>query len=913
MPFLYRFGPFELDPAEVSLCAGPAAERRAVALTRRAFDTLLYLVTHPGRLVGRDELIAAVWGETIVEEGNLHWTISAVRRALAQESPETFIETVRGRGYRFVAPVEAVDHPTPGAVPLSPATPPAPSLPAALSGTSAVSAGTAAPPPVERVQPAPSTPRWRWLAAGGFAALVLLALVGMVVSRRVLALEASGTAVAGFRNLSPGEREGWIGTALSEMLAADLARGGSRLVASDDVASLRRDLGLEPGAPLGRRELALLRRRLAAEWVVTGSYLVLAGSELRVDAQLRRTGTGEVRARASRRGRTGDLFAVTDALARDLARDGAGAVAGEPGETAGRGPGAAAAVPADPRAQRLYAEGLAYLQRMDARAAADRLEEAVAADPGFPGAWLALARASELVGATRRAEEAALAAVARSGNRPETERLAAEAVHLRLAQRRPEAVARLQHLYALTGRLEDGLALAADEVGAGQAQEALATVGGLRRTHPAAAGDARLDLVEADAFVLIEDFPRQRVAAERALTAARRRGMVQVEIRALRRLADVQSNERDPAGCRSGAATLATALRKAEALGDRLLVADVLHGRGGFFRDCQDAAAADESYRQAIERYREVGALGKLPLSLYNLGNSRLDAGDLLAADSLMREAMELCQAHGTRCRERFLHPLGVNRLHRGELAEARRLIEEGIELNRKLGNRNRVAEATGFLPDIAGWSGDLAQALEHARRVLALRQAIGSPYRTAWARTDLALWLVENGRSAEAATEARRALTLAAGQGDPQLTACAQGYLAFALLAAGDLAGADRESARALAQVRPPRGPLCSFQTLRVRAEVLLARGELDAAGALIDEGLELARRGGFAAFELQGRLLRARLTQARGHHAEAGRQAAELAEEARAKGFGLIAARAEALRAGKPGNARAIEIHNG
>ncbi len=887
MPFLYRFGPFELDPAEVSLCVRSAAgAARPVPLAGRAFDTLCYLVTHPGRLVGRDELIAAVWGETIVEEGNLHWTISAVRRALAQESPEAFIETVRGRGYRFVAAVEAVARPTPEAVRPALSDPPDPSGPAALSGPGA-----------------PSLPRWRWLAAGGFAALVLLGLVGMVVSRRVMALEASGTAVAGFRNLSPGGSEGWIGTALSEMLAADLARGGSRLVASDDVASLRRDLGLEPGAPLGPRELALLRRRLAAEWVVTGSYLVLAGSELRVDAQLRRTGTGEVRARASRRGRTGDLFAVTDALARDLN----GAVSGAAGEGAGGG-GAAATVPADPRAQRLYAEGLAHLQRMDARAAADRLEQAVAADPAFPGAWLALARACELVGATRRAEEAALAAVARSGNRPETERLAAEAVHLRLAQRRPEAVARLRRLYMLTGRLEDGIALADAEVSAGQAQEALATAGRLRRAHPAAAGDARLDLLEADAFVLIEDFPRQRAAAERALTAARRRGMVQVEIRALRRLADTQSNERDPAGCRSGAKTLAAALQKAEALGDRLLMADVLHGRGGFFRDCQDAAAAEESYRQAIERYREVGALGKLPLSLYNLGNARLEAGDLLAADSLMREAMELCQAHGTRCRERFLHPLGVNRLHRGELAEARRLIEEGIALNRRLGNRNRVAEATGFLPDIAGWSGDLAQALEHARRVLQLRQEIGSPYRTAWARADLSWWLVENGRAAEGLAEARRAVALAAGQADRQLIACAEGYLAFALLATGDLAAADRESARALAQVRPPHGPLCSFQTSRVRAEVLLARGELDAAGALIDEGLELARRGGFAAFELQGRLLRARLTQARGHHAEAGRQAAELAEEARAKGFGLIAARAEALRAGKPRAAGAV-----
>ena len=101
----YRFGPFELDATEYSLLT----QGRPVALTRRAFDTLLYLVRHPGRLVTRDELIAAVWGETIVEEGNLHWTISAVRKALAQESAETWIETVRGLGYRFLGTVEAAE------------------------------------------------------------------------------------------------------------------------------------------------------------------------------------------------------------------------------------------------------------------------------------------------------------------------------------------------------------------------------------------------------------------------------------------------------------------------------------------------------------------------------------------------------------------------------------------------------------------------------------------------------------------------------------------------------------------------------------------------------------------------------------------------------------------------------------
>ena len=55
MSHRYRFGSFELDPAERCL----TAHGQPVALTARAFDTLLYLVRHPGRLVPREALLAA--------------------------------------------------------------------------------------------------------------------------------------------------------------------------------------------------------------------------------------------------------------------------------------------------------------------------------------------------------------------------------------------------------------------------------------------------------------------------------------------------------------------------------------------------------------------------------------------------------------------------------------------------------------------------------------------------------------------------------------------------------------------------------------------------------------------------------------------------------------------------------------
>jgi DNA-binding winged helix-turn-helix (wHTH) protein len=59
-------------------------------------------------LVSKQDLIARAWPDTFVEEGNLKVNIAGVRRALGECSAGPhFIATVVGRGYRFIAPVDA--------------------------------------------------------------------------------------------------------------------------------------------------------------------------------------------------------------------------------------------------------------------------------------------------------------------------------------------------------------------------------------------------------------------------------------------------------------------------------------------------------------------------------------------------------------------------------------------------------------------------------------------------------------------------------------------------------------------------------------------------------------------------------------------------------------------------------------
>lgn len=102
----YRFNSFLLDAAERQL----SREDEPVQLTPKAFNVLVYLVTHGGHLVYKDELMQAVWPDSFVDEVNLPRTIHTLRRALNEdENGNKFIETVPTKGYRFVAKIEKVN------------------------------------------------------------------------------------------------------------------------------------------------------------------------------------------------------------------------------------------------------------------------------------------------------------------------------------------------------------------------------------------------------------------------------------------------------------------------------------------------------------------------------------------------------------------------------------------------------------------------------------------------------------------------------------------------------------------------------------------------------------------------------------------------------------------------------------
>src|SRR6202047_5642423 len=106
MSDLYHFEQFVLDPARRTLSRADSP----VSLTPRAFDLLLFLAQNPNRLVTKEELLQAVWGDSFVEEGNLTQYISHLRRALGDNPEDTrLIVTIARKGYQFTADVSVAE------------------------------------------------------------------------------------------------------------------------------------------------------------------------------------------------------------------------------------------------------------------------------------------------------------------------------------------------------------------------------------------------------------------------------------------------------------------------------------------------------------------------------------------------------------------------------------------------------------------------------------------------------------------------------------------------------------------------------------------------------------------------------------------------------------------------------------
>ena len=277
----FRFGGFLLDHSAGGLFRlDEHGGMVPVILGSRALEVLGVLVERQGALVPKQAIMDAVWPDTAVEDNNLTVQISALRRVLDQGRPGgSCIQTIPGRGYRFVAAVTD------------------PSVPeGALTSN------------VTDVQ-VNSPHRNNDIAGRGSDAEALPSSVPSPASMIAGTPPRLSIVVLPFAHRSNDGKQQYLADAITEDLTTDLSRIAGMLVISRNSAFTYKDK---------RVDTKQIRRELGVRYVLEGS-VQRSGSRVRVSARLIDTET-DVHLWADRfAGDTGDLFALQDDIARRIA------------------------------------------------------------------------------------------------------------------------------------------------------------------------------------------------------------------------------------------------------------------------------------------------------------------------------------------------------------------------------------------------------------------------------------------------------------------------------------------------------------------------------------------------------------------------------------------------------------------
>jgi DNA-binding winged helix-turn-helix (wHTH) protein/TolB-like protein len=173
----FRIGDYVVDTARYRISVGEVP----VAVEPKVFDLLVHLIRHRDRVLTREELFQSVWDGREVSDATLSNHVRSARKALGDSGElQQTIQTVRGRGYQFVAPViEAVEDAASAVVGTTPAPAPAPAP--ALAPAPAPAPVTGSPD---------AAPRRRWRLALPLAGVALLMAVVLVGARFLMAPSA---------------------------------------------------------------------------------------------------------------------------------------------------------------------------------------------------------------------------------------------------------------------------------------------------------------------------------------------------------------------------------------------------------------------------------------------------------------------------------------------------------------------------------------------------------------------------------------------------------------------------------------------------------------------------------------------------------------------------------------------------
>jgi tetratricopeptide (TPR) repeat protein len=741
-------------------------------------------------------------------------------------------------------------------------------------------------------------------------------------------------AVLGFRNLSGRPEEGWLSTALAEMLSTELVAGDKlRLVSGEEITRTKLDLHLVEVDSLSRNTLARVHKDLDSDLIVLGSYTALIGqpdTRIRLDVRLQDTAAGETIADIAVVGSEANLFDLVSQAGAEL-REKLGVEAVSPVEAVS----VRASLPSNRDAARLYSEGLARLRVFDALAARGLLEGSIAADPKYSLAHSALAEAWSRLGYDKKAQAEARQAFELAANLSREGKFVVEGRYRDIDHEYDKAIEIYRSLFVLfPDNIDYGLKLAAVQVRAGKGHDALATVESLRNLMPPASELPLIDWQEAAAWEALGDIKQQEQPLARAVELARAQGsrlilararqeqcwvfshleQLQDAVAACRESRDIYASAGDGYGEANSLTLWADATSEADApeairlyqqaevierkVGSEVGVATVLNNLGIVYGAQGDLAAAEKMYRQSLESFRLLGSKVNELKVTGNVADQRREQGDLPGAIQLYQAALQLDEETDTGSANMIGFDLAVVHQLQGDLAGAKQEMNQALQFWQKNGDRNSQAEALSGLGSVLLEEADFSGARKMYEQALAIRKSGGDQLTIAETQLGLAGLSLEEAHSpAGQEASARQVIEVFQKQKARDDEIQAWCILARALLAEGKAAAAADaiEHARSLAgkSQAPETRWRTAIAAARVNSTSTAARKELDAAVA---KSRELGYRG----VELDARLALAEIEIKAGQTAAGRAHLSAIEADAKSKGYHLIARKASSLAHG-------------
>lgn len=634
---------------------------------------------------------------------------------------------------------------------------------------------------------------------------------GPVIRRRAVA-------VLSLKNSTARPEAAWLSTGLAEMLTTELAAGEQlRTISGEEVAQMKTNLALTDSDVLSPQVLSQVGHALGADLLVLGSYVALAGGQLRVDLHLQDVAGGETLLSIKQTGDENNLFDLVSRAGAELRAKCHVAEVTQQDQTAVR-----AALPSAPEAAKLYAEGLAKLRVSDAMAARDLLQKAVEADPTHALAHSALSASWGLLGYDEKARLSAKSAYDLSGSLSREDRLLIEARYREASKEWNNAADDYRTLFGFfPDNLEYGLLLARAQTRAGRAKDALISIESLRKLPPPLGSDPRIELAASEAWDSLGDFKQSEASSHRAADSARAKNEKLLQARALYQQGFALENLSDSNGALSAveeagriyesvgdryglASTLEVtgqvlldrsdypgALAKfndelaiARAVGNRKAEASALNNMGLVYKQQGASPEAEKMFEKVLTVFQEISDLSNYATVTINIAGIKQDDGDLIGAQKTYNQALTaFSEINDQNGKALSLTGIGTALDGLGDSTGAKTKLEQAIALDLASGQANPSADKLVDLGDALQHLGDLAGARQNYEKALELSRAAADKSMAAYALTGLGSLEVKAANFSEAHKNYDEALKLRRDLGEKDTVAATE--VAIATLAA--------------------------------------------------------------------------------------------------------------------------------